>query len=252
MHPGDGDRDQHKQKIEKRVLLAQSDPSSGERESLISEYKLYITKIASRICHRQITAQDDEFSIALSGFDEAITRFEKGQPSTFLTFSYMVIQRRLTDFYRREQKHATNQSAIAPRGTTENDSISPEIVKHSVDQYREDERRDMTRFEVVQFTKLIERYDIKLTDLVKSSPKHKDTRRDMLDMAKAIIADKELYEGFMNKKKIGKDFAKRLGCHPRTIKRHRMYLTALVLVFVEDLPLLRQYLDLPTYKKGGG
>ncbi|WP_091742311.1 sigma factor [Marininema mesophilum] len=251
MHPGDGDRDQHREMIEKRVLLAQSDPSSGERESLLSEYSLYVTKIASRICHRQITVQDDEYSIALSGFDEAITRFEEGRQSTFLSFSYMVIQRRLTDFYRREKKH-TQQLAIAHSGTTESESISPEVVKHSVDQYREDERRNMTRLEVVQFSQFLERYEIKLTDLVKSSPKHNDTRRDMLSVAKRIVADAELYEVFMNKKKTGKDFAERVGCHPRTLKRHRMFLTALVLVFVEDLPLLRQYLDIPSHVKGGG
>ncbi|MFC4076278.1 sigma-70 family RNA polymerase sigma factor [Salinithrix halophila] len=250
LHPGDGDQDQQKRELEERVQKARIDPSSGLREDLLKEHTSYITKVASRICRRPITDRDDEFSVAFSGFNEAITRFEPNQQSSFLSFAYLVIQRRLTDFYRREQKHLNQVPLVSP-GSRENESNHPEVVTQSFDRYREGERRDLTRMEVAQFSKALARYGIKLSDLVEASPKHRDTRRDMLEIARKITEREDLLEMFLHGKRVGKEIAEKVGCHRRTLKRNRVYLKALVLVLVEDLPLIRQYLDIPVDGKGG-
>lgn len=252
MHvPGDGDRSQDKRELEKRVLMAQTEPSSGQREWLLREYRPYIQKIASRICKRSVTMQDDEFSIALNGFNEAISRYEQNQPSSFLSFAYMVVQRRLVDHYRREKKHQ-NQLPLVPAGARENEPTHPEVVAQSFDHYREQELSEVRRSEVAQFTQLLRRYDITMTDLVKTSPKHRDTRENMLALAQIIVNEKELLKQLLHGKRITKDFAERVGCHRRTLKRHRTYLIALALVLVEDLPMMREYLGFSYEKKGGG
>ncbi|WP_169713697.1 RNA polymerase sigma-I factor [Paludifilum halophilum] len=252
MHvPGDGDRYRKKRELEERVLKAQTDSSSEYREELLGEHQTYIKKIASRICKRPVTNQDDEFSIALSGFNEAISRYEPDQPSSFLTFAYMVVQRRLADYYRREQKHQ-NQLPLVPPGSKENESHYPEVIAQSFARYRERELAEMRRSELAQFAEALNRYKIRIRDLVHVSPKHRDTREDMLKIACRIAAEKDLREQFFRGKRIKKEFAERVGCHRRTLKRHRTYLIALVLVIVEDLPLMREYLDLPIDMKGGG
>ncbi|WP_170105431.1 RNA polymerase sigma-I factor [Desmospora activa] len=247
---GDGDN-QERRELEERVLTAQADESSGQREALLGEYQSYIIRIASRICKRSITLQDDEYTIALAGFNEAITQYRRSEPSSFLTFAYMVIQRRLTDYYRREQKHQ-NQVPLIPPDARENESVHKEVVAESFEQFRERELAEIRRSEIEQFTQALARFGIKLTDLVKASPKHRDTRENMLSIALEIAANQQWMEEFLHQKKIKKSFAEQIGCHRRTLKRHRIYLTALVLVLVEDLPLMRDYLGLPIDRKGGG
>lgn len=247
---GDGEY-QEKRELEERVLTAQADESSELREALLGEYQSYVIKIASRICKRSITIQDDEYTIALAGFNEAITQYRRSEPSSFLTFAYMVIQRRLADYYRREQKHR-NQVPLIPPDARENEPIHKEVVAESFEQFRERELAEVRRSEIEQFTQSLARYGIKLTDLVKASPKHRDTRENMLSIARKITTDEQWMKEFLHQKKITKSFAEQIGCHRRTLKRHRIYLTALVLVLVEDLPLMRDYLGLPVERKGGG
>lgn len=248
---GDGDQNQEKRELEERVLKAQADESSGQREALLGEYRSYVIKIASRICKRNITIQDDEYSIALAGFNEAITQYRRSEPSSFLTFAYMVVQRRLADHYRREQKHQ-NQVPLIPPDSRENEPTHREVVAESFERYRERELAEVRRLEIQQFSQSLARVGISMNDLVKSSPKHRDTREDMLAIARKIAANEKWMEEFLHQKTTKKSFAEKVGCHRRTLKRHRVYLTALVLVLIEDLPLLRDYLGLPVEKKGGG
>lgn len=248
---GDGDQYQEKRDLEERVLKAQADESTGQREALLGEYQSYIIKIASRICKRNITIQDDEYAIALSGFNEAITQYRRSEPSSFLTFAYMVVQRRLADYYRREQKHQ-NQVPLVPPDARENESTYREVVAESFDQYRERELAEIRRSEIQQFSLSLARYGISMNDLVKASPKHRDTRENMLAIAQRIATNQKWMEEFLSQKTTKKSFAEKLECNRRTLKRHRVYLIALVLVLVEDLPLLREYLGLPDERKGGG
>ncbi|GGE08242.1 RNA polymerase sigma factor SigI [Marinithermofilum abyssi] len=250
--PGDGERDEKRRQLEERVLKAKASQSTEQREELLREHRQHIVRIASRICNRTVTMQDDEYSIALSGFDEAIQRYEEGQSSSFLSFAYMVIQRRLIDFFRREKKHLLSQVPLVSPGSKDNEPNYPEMVEQSFDHYREKELGEMRREEVVQFTKALSRFGIGMSDLVDASPKHRDTRKEMLEVARRLVADNELLKQFYEQKRIKKELAERVGCHRRTLKRHRTYLIALTLVLVEELPLMREYLGWPSEQKGGG
>src|SRR5690606_2812765 len=51
-------------------------------------------------------SHDDEYSIALAAFNEAIDGYQEGAGKSFLGFAETVIRRRLIDHVRREQRHA--------------------------------------------------------------------------------------------------------------------------------------------------
>jgi RNA polymerase sigma factor len=248
--PGSGDLLEQKPEIEARVREAQAAESGGIRDDLLRDLEPYILRVASKVCKRQISKQDDEFTIALVGLNEAISRYEPEQSSSFLSFAYMVIHRRLIDYYRHEKKHA-NQVPLVPPNAKENEPHHPEVVSRSFVQYQEEELARARRLEVKHFSQCLERFGIKMSELVKASPKHRDTREHLLEIASRIVADKDLLRDFYEQVKPGKELASRIGLHRRTLQRHRKYLVALTVVLVEDLPLMQEYLGLSSGKKGG-
>ncbi|RYD02369.1 hypothetical protein N752_23855 [Desulforamulus aquiferis] len=67
------------------------------REELIRNHRDYIIKVSSRICKRYLCWEnDDELSIALLAFNEAIDCYEFNQRASFSSFAYTVIHHRLT------------------------------------------------------------------------------------------------------------------------------------------------------------
>jgi len=71
------------------------------REEFISEYKPFILKVTSNATGKYIdTRNSDEFSIALSAFNEAIDKFDIEKGYNFFLFSEQVIRRRLIDYSR--------------------------------------------------------------------------------------------------------------------------------------------------------
>lgn len=59
-----------------------------------------------RVCKRYIDQeQDDEFSIGLIAFNEAIDSFHEGKGSSFFTFARLVISRKVIDYIRQQKHH---------------------------------------------------------------------------------------------------------------------------------------------------
>ncbi|SMO70926.1 RNA polymerase sigma factor [Melghirimyces algeriensis] len=251
MHgPGDGDRNLLEMDIETRVKEAQEDPSSPIRDELIIENRQYVRKVASKICKKHIRIQDDEYSIALMGFNEAINNYKENQSTAFLSFAYTVIKRRLTDYFRSEKRHLY-QVSLVPADAKSQESNYPEVVKKSFEEHQDIELKEKRQSDVEEFRDHLLKFNISMDKLVKVSPKHKDTRENLLKIAQRIVSSEELLEQFCKQQRIKKEFAEQVGCHRRTLKRHRIYLIALVVVLVENLPTIRSYLGLPAERKGG-
>ena len=85
--------------LEQQVLLAKED--EGVLETLIEERKDWILKCASASVHHDVTDSDDEWSVTLWAFHEAVRFYQPGK-GNFLSFADMIIRRRLTDFLRSE------------------------------------------------------------------------------------------------------------------------------------------------------
>lgn len=247
---GDGDQNLQVASLEERVLEARKDASI--REELINEHQSYILKVASKVCIRSITKQDDEFSIALAGFDEAISSYRSDQGTKFHSFAFTVIKRRLTDYFRSEQRHY-NQVPLVSGDSKDNEPTHREVIEKSHENHHDRELEEKRKSDVEEFTEHLLRFKITMKDLTKVSPKHRDTRQNLLDIARKIESDPELKKQFYSRKRLKKGFSESVGCHRRTLKRHRTYLIALMVVLVEDLPTIREYLGLPAFdRKGGG
>ncbi len=81
---------------------------SGNEELLnnvLHSYKPFIKKTVSSVCKRYISESDDEFSIGLMAFHDAIMKFEYSKGSSLLSFSEVIIKRRVIDFIRQNSRH---------------------------------------------------------------------------------------------------------------------------------------------------
>nr|WP_244262585.1 RNA polymerase sigma factor SigI [Thermoanaerobacter siderophilus] len=208
--------------INDRVYVAKKDPS--EREKLIEEYTPFIIKQLSLFTNKYIDEKNsDELSIGLIAFNEAIDSFDDTKGS-FLSFSSLLIKRRLIDFLRQNQQN----------------TIPLELYVEKSTDYEAENRK----LEMISFVNLLSLYNITLDDLVKQSPKHADTRKIATKIAYTICENRGLLEYLKSKKNLPiKDLVNILKVSRKTIEKHRKYIIALVIIISEDLPLLKQYIS---------
>ena len=64
-----------KSSLEDKVLLIQQGDLTTLQNELIHSYKPFIAKTVSSVCKRYIHESDDEFSIGLIAFNEAIQKY---------------------------------------------------------------------------------------------------------------------------------------------------------------------------------
>ncbi|WP_164491797.1 sigma-70 family RNA polymerase sigma factor [Staphylospora marina] len=228
---------------EARVLAVQKSGSPEERDALLRDLEPEVRRIASKVCKRVISPQDDEYAVAYRGMNEAIDRFSKDHGVSFRSFAEKVLRGRLVDYFRQEQKHHRLVPWHSPHSENE-DMTRPEIVEMSFETHRKQEETAMCRHEIQVFVERLAQYGISLEELVKKKPKHRDTRENLLNAARFLVSDRTLLSRFYTQKKPDKEVAEALGMHRRTLSRHRSYLIALTIVVIEDLTMIRGYIGL--------
>src|SRR5665648_734158 len=123
------------QVLKDTLILAKSgDPLM--REELIRSHKEFIAKVSSKVCRRYLSwDNDDELSIALLGFNEAIDSFDPHGGASFHSFVQMVIRRRLVDYFRQEGKH--QHLSLSPMNLEDDDEeLSGYAADTSLAQYQ--------------------------------------------------------------------------------------------------------------------
>ncbi|MBS4022047.1 MAG: RNA polymerase sigma-I factor [Dethiobacter sp.] len=216
------------------------------REYLIRQYQPYVLKITSRYCHRFVKEGiDDEISVATLAFNEAIDGFKPGQGSRFLSFARLVVERRLTDYFRRN-KAWFNEIPFSDYGTEEQDGVSTlSALEHQAaekafsDWHSARDRRE----EIIYYTGVLGAYGITLQELVKISPKQVTARKRAQEAARAVADNIKWRNHFLKYKELPlKELDGMLTFSRKTLERHRKYIVAMALVFIEDLPHIREYL----------
>ncbi|MDQ7791382.1 MAG: sigma-70 family RNA polymerase sigma factor [Clostridia bacterium] len=206
---------------------------AGAREELIQESRDFILNVASRQVKRAVGPSDDEFSIALLAFNEAVDKYDPARSAAFRTFATEVIRRRLIDHYRGKGRWLPEVPWSAlPEGT---DFASAD----------EDERRNV-RYEIEAFVSRLSEFGITLEELVRVTPKHRDTREITFSIAARIAGDAALRGQFLQKKAIPlKTLFSQILFSPKTVQRHRKYIIAACIVLTGDFPIIREYLARP-------
>lgn len=231
-----------KRTLEETVLLIQQ----GEQyllDEIISAYKPFIAKTVSSVCRRYIYETDDEFSIGLIAFNEAIEKYSTERGSSLLSFSEVIIKRRVIDYIRKQSKNQ-HLSFDLTNDTKDEESAGTIIVNElSLDDYNKKNDDQLRKDEILHFQKLLTTFDLSLSDLVENSPKHFDARKNAIIIAKMLVENQELKELlFTNKRLPIKQLEKMVDVSRKTIERNRKYIIAIALILSGDYIFMKDYI----------
>ncbi len=233
-------------KAELGYLVAQAQAGDKEaREQILRDYRPFFLRVASGVSKKYLVlGRDDEASIAMLAFDEAIVSYNPEAGASFLSFSELVIKRRMVDFFRRRSRR---QSEI-PLSSLESDDQDDNVVqriesKEAFHVMREQEEAEERREEIFRLNQVLSDYGILFSDLVKISPKHQDARERALEVARILADDPKLLAYLTSRRSLPlKDLQERVDVSRKTLERQRKYIITLTLILVGEFYYLQEYL----------
>jgi len=219
------------------------------RNELIQRYRPFILKTASRFCKRYIDpARDDEFSVALLAFDEAINGYSAQSGGRFLTFASQVITRRLIDYARKEERHAS----LVPYSALEGDKgegaslLSQVEAKEALEAYAQDQDRETRLEEIKALAEELAGFGISFADLSEQSPKHLDSRNMLLGIGRRLAANPVLFAMLKERRQLPlKELCEAEQVSRKTLERNRKYLIATALIAGGPYRHLKPYIESP-------
>lgn len=234
------------QEWENTVLSAKTDDQS--LADLIHAHKPWILRTASEITRRYITDSDDEWSVALMAFSEAVQAYQPDRGASFPTFARTVIQRRLLDHARGERRRQAEIIVLPGAfegGLSEEEAngVSLEVESKLAEQSAEN-LSSRTKEEIDEVQEALARYGFSLFDLTESSPKAEKTKAACALAVRALLADRELWERAREKGTLPmKELSRSAGVSRKLLDRHRKYILAAAEILTRDLPILAAYVD---------
>lgn len=225
--------------ITERVYAAKS--NSAEADGLIRDYLPFIRSETSKIVGRAVReGVDDEMSIAMMAFHEAVGSYHKMR-GAFLHYASVAMRRRLIDYYRREKRHSGQISIDAPTGQEE--TALADVLPDSSDDYRQMDMRDAARQEIAELTAQLRDFGLSLTDIADNCPKQE---RTLGSCQKALAYAREntrIIDELKRTKRLPLAvMVKGCGVERKTLERHRKYLMALLLIYSNGYEIIRGHL----------
>ncbi|ODA38794.1 RNA polymerase sigma-I factor [Desulfosporosinus sp. BG] len=235
-----------KEKVLIDTLISAQSGETLVREELIRSHKAFIAQVSSKICNRYLTwDNDDELSIALIAFNEAIDTFDPHGGASFYSFVHMVIRRRLVDYFRKEGKH--QHLSLSPMNP-EDEELSRYDLDTSQEQYQEIENTAIFAEVVENYVHVLSDYNVTLDDLVKVSPKHRDSKQTLLRVVLALSNNSNLMAHLKKHKLLPiKELELLTGVKRKVLEKGRKYLIALALVLSEpEFHPLKNFMQIPS------
>ncbi len=205
-------------------LLSQARQGHDQaRNDLIAGLRPFVHRVCSRRCGRFLSWEnDDELGIGLLALNEAIDAYSPDYGGSFMSFAVKVIDRRLIDYLRRQGNHAPIHLSTLEAEAEQLAAPEPE------------ENLDLS-LAVEQFTQELAEFKISPADLVKSSPKHRDTRHVLTRVARYLAGNRELLDQFFQYRQLPlAQLCLQTGVSRRVLERGRRYVVALTLIFTRD------------------
>lgn len=233
------------------TLISQAQQGNDlSREQVIRHYKPFIINSVGHICKRYISWSDEEASLSLIAFNRAIDTYSPHSGKKFISYSYLLIKRELIDYFRREQRRESHLS-IDYRMEEEMEYSHIE-QKESLNAYQTTLHSTELVEEILELDEQLSKFGIAFEELEHYSPKHKDTRDSLIEMAFEFSQDEVLIQEFLRNKKIPiTSFCKKTNYHPKKIEKFRKYIVALIILLLHpEWVHLTGYLQLPSRREG--
>ena len=232
-----------KKQINDMALAAKN--SETLREELIRQQEQSILRTASLASFRFVTKSDDEWSVALWAFSNAIDRYTR-ERGDFLPFARTVIRRSLIDEHRRRSKEE-NEVSLSPfvlDGQLEDDA--PEMERSAYRAAAEHSIMESDRSlpeEIQAVNEELTLYGFRFFDLTECSPRQARSKSECAKAIRYLLAHPMLMQELRRSKKLPiSPLAKGSGVSRKTLDRYRKYLIMAAVVLDGDYPALSAYL----------
>jgi RNA polymerase sigma factor len=227
--------------LDRLVLDAKKDQTV--LENLIRQNDYYILKCASKVSHRYITKSDDEWSIALMAFTQAIENYdlEKG---SFLSFAELVIRRRIIDYSKSQGKYIPEVSVdpIIFDTEPEEEDIDVSIRMAVAEQVSKQDSGDL-KLEIIEANKIFTGYGFSFYELSDCSPRAKKTKKACAKAVNYMLQNPVLVSELRTSKQLSLKILEKNADVPRKIlERHRKYIIAAIEILSGGYPYLAEYL----------
>ncbi|WP_060207277.1 RNA polymerase sigma-I factor [Sporosarcina koreensis] len=207
---------------------------------LLIAFTPFMKKTASFVCDRFIDESDEEFSIAMVGFHEAVLKYDPEEKTSLTTFAHLIMKRRLIDHIRKEALRKENILLIIDDGDAKTREYA--FDESSISSYSEERCAEERREEMVEYSRLLEEYGLSFSELAKVSPKHVDSRKTAFQIAQIIAETPEFFELLSENKRLPiKQLEHIVEVSRKTIERHRKYIIAVALLLNHDFTYIKEY-----------
>lgn len=221
---------------------------NDKADVLIRQYIPFIRAEASKFMERFCTDSDDEYSIAMIAFHEAIIGYSRDR-GAFLNYAALLIRSRLTDYARKEKRH---QGMVSLDETdAEDERTLLEQVADSRDVYEEAHNLEATQQEIAELASVMAEFGVSFADVADHSPRQERTKETCLRAIYYAMENRELLDALLRTKKLPlTGLVKSAGCDRKTLERHRKYVLAMLLIQTNGYEIIRGHLH-HVWKKGG-
>jgi RNA polymerase sigma factor len=215
------------------VLIDLNVTKNTSVNELIENHMPFIIKSISDVTGRYVSCEnDEELSVGLLGFHEAIGRYdnEKGH---FLSFAKLVIGSRIKNYLKGENKH--------------NNSSLEELLDKGLeikDEYLEQkEDNSILVEEITRLKTEISFFGFTLEDLVDEAPKQQATRKNAISLSEEISKDEEFTSFMYVKKRLPiKRIVLKFSVTEKVIKRSKKFIISVVIIIDKNLSALKNWI----------
>jgi RNA polymerase sigma factor len=200
---------------------------------LIEKHMPFIIKSISDVTGRYVSCEnDEELSVGLLGFHEAIERYdnEKGH---FLSYAKLVIGSRIKNYLKSENKHQhSSLEDLLDKGL----EIKDEYVE-------EKEDNGILLEEINKLKNEISSFGFTLEDLANEAPKQQATRMNAISLSEKISKEEELTSFMYLKRRLPiKRIVLQFSVTEKVIKRSKKFIISVVIIFDKNLRALRNWI----------
>lgn len=205
--------------------------NSDELDEFVKSHMAFIIKTVSRYTGRYVSVEnDDEFSIALEAFCEAVKRYDE-QKGQFLSYARLVIESRLSSYFKKTNKQ------IMP--------ISIDSLKEQGFEFSNQEKccDNELQQEILEYKNALRYFHITLDQLVDEAPKHHDTKQTAFQIAKKTSDNNDLVEEIYDKKRLLIKKVAQFTCvSEKIVKRSKTFILSIIVIFVKNFPQLLRWI----------
>lgn len=200
---------------------------------LIDQHIPFIIKSISDVTGRYVSCEnDEELSVGMLGFNEAIERYdnEKGH---FLSFAKLVISSRIKNYLKGENKHQhSSLEELVDKGL----EIKDEYVE-------KEEDNSLLIEDINRLKSEISSFGFTLEDLVNEAPKQQATRMNAIHLSEQISKEEEFTSFMYLKKRLPiKKIVLRFQVTEKVIKRSKKFIISVVIIIDKNLSSLKNWI----------